>query len=93
MGTKKKERQVYLKEFKAEAVALAEKHEKPVRQIAEDLGVNENMLYRWIQQTRGVGGAGLPPGLDLMWAIRRIVASRCARVIFSRSKLSFPNIR
>jgi transposase-like protein len=32
MGTKDKERRVYPKEFKAEAVTLAEKHEKPVRQ-------------------------------------------------------------
>jgi transposase-like protein len=39
MGTKDKERRVYPKEFKAEAVAPAEKHEKPVRQVALDLGV------------------------------------------------------
>jgi transposase len=58
MGTKDKERRVYSKEFKAEAVALAEKHEKPVRQVAADLGVNENMLHRWIQQSREAGGAG-----------------------------------
>jgi transposase-like protein len=57
METKDKERRVYPKEFKAEAVALAEKHEKPVRQIAADLGI---MLYWWIQQARGKGGAGLP---------------------------------
>jgi transposase len=61
MGTQDKERRVYSKEFKAEAVALAEKHEKPVCQIAVDLGVNENMLYRWIQQSREAGGTGLPP--------------------------------
>jgi transposase len=61
MGTKDKERRVYSKEFKAEAVALAEKHEKPVRQIAVDLGVNENMLYRWIQQSREAGGTGQAP--------------------------------
>ncbi|MDR2741814.1 MAG: hypothetical protein LBB98_06625 [Treponema sp.] len=41
MGTKDKERRVYPKKFKVETVALAEKHEKPVRQIAVDLGVVE----------------------------------------------------
>jgi transposase-like protein len=46
MGTKDKERRVYPKEFKAEAVALAGKHEKPARQAAADLGINENMLHR-----------------------------------------------
>jgi transposase len=40
---------------------LAEKHEKPVRQVAADLGINENMLHRWIQQSREAGGSGLPP--------------------------------
>jgi transposase-like protein len=49
MGKKDKERRVYPKEFKAEAVALAEKHEKPVCQVASDLGINEKLLYRWIQ--------------------------------------------
>jgi hypothetical protein len=34
MGKKMKERRVYTKEFKAEAAALAEKREKPVRQVA-----------------------------------------------------------
>jgi transposase len=52
---------VYTKEFKAEAAALAEKREKPVSQIARDLGVNENQLYRWVQRAREAGGTGLPP--------------------------------
>jgi transposase-like protein len=42
MGKKDKERPVYPKEFNAEAVALAQKREKPVSQIAQDLGSNEN---------------------------------------------------
>jgi hypothetical protein len=36
MGKQDKERRVYTREFKAEAAALAEKHEKPVRLIAAD---------------------------------------------------------
>jgi transposase len=61
MVKKEKERRVYPKEFKAEAVALAQKREKPVRRIAVDLGINENMLYRWMRQARESAGAGLPP--------------------------------
>ena len=60
MGKKSTERRVYTKEFKAEAVALAEKREKPASQIAKALGVNEGMLYRWIQQARGATGTGMP---------------------------------
>jgi transposase len=52
MAKRMKERRKYTKEFKAEAVVLAEKKEKPVSQVAKDLGLNESMLRRWITQTR-----------------------------------------
>jgi transposase len=61
MGKQDKERRVYTREFKAEAAALAEKREKPVRLIMADLGINENMPRRWMQQARDSGGTGLPP--------------------------------
>ena len=61
MGKQDKVRRVYTTEFKAEVVALAGKHEKPVRQIALDVGINENQLYRWIQRAREAAGGGLPP--------------------------------
>ncbi|MDR0400680.1 MAG: transposase [Treponema sp.] len=48
MGKKEQERRVYPQEFKDEAVALARRQEKPVRQAAADLGINENMRYRWM---------------------------------------------
>jgi transposase-like protein len=38
-----KKRRNYSGEFKAEAAAPAERHEKPVSRIAADLGINENM--------------------------------------------------
>jgi len=59
MGKKSTERRVYTKEFKAEAVALAGKKEKPVSQIAKDLGINENMLRRWMQTSRETAGSGV----------------------------------
>jgi transposase len=59
MGKKVTERRVHTKEFKAEAVALAEKKEKPVSRIAVDLGINENMLRRWVQASRESAGSGL----------------------------------
>ncbi len=34
-------------EFKREAVRLMETSGKPVAQLARDLGVNDNNLYRW----------------------------------------------
>jgi transposase len=59
MSQKNKERRVYTKEFKAETIALAEKREKPVSQIARDLGINENMLRRWMQASREAAGSGI----------------------------------
>ena len=53
------QRRVYSKEFKLEAVALAQKREKSVSQIAADLGINENMLRRWIQTSGQTAGGGL----------------------------------
>jgi transposase len=61
MAKNDKERRNYSREFKAEAVALAGKKEKPVSRIAVDLGINENMLRRWIQQSREAATGGLPP--------------------------------
>jgi len=59
MAKKMKERRKYTQEFKTEAVALAEKKEKPVSQVAKDLGVNENVLRRWITQTREAAGTNI----------------------------------
>ena len=63
MGKKKPERRVYTKEFKLETVALAMKGEKPISHIAKDLGINENVLYRWVHQSREAGdGIKVCPG-------------------------------
>jgi len=59
MTKKNKERRSYTSEFKSEAVALAEKKEKPISQVAKDLGLNENVLRRWINQTRNAKGTNL----------------------------------
>ena len=52
------ERRVYTKEFKAEAAALAQKREKPVSQVAKDLGVNESMLRKWMSAAKEAAASG-----------------------------------
>ena len=52
MKKKGTERRIHTKEFKAEVVALAQKREKPISQIAADLGLNESVLRRWMQEAR-----------------------------------------
>jgi transposase len=47
------DRRSYTEEFKREAVRLMESSGKPVAQLARELGINDNNLYRW----RGVYGS------------------------------------
>ena len=41
------DRRNYTEEFKREAVRLMETSGQPVAQLARDLGINDNNLYRW----------------------------------------------
>ena len=43
-------RNIYTREFKVKAVELLEQSNKPLRQIAKELGVAENNLYNWRKQ-------------------------------------------
>lgn len=47
------DRRRYTEEFKREAVRLMETSGKPVAELARDLGINDNNLYRW----RGLYGS------------------------------------
>jgi transposase len=40
-------RKRYTREFKIEAIQLAENSDKPMAQIARELGVHPNTLYKW----------------------------------------------
>ena len=37
-------------EFRADVVAIARKREASMRQIAQDFGISESCLHRWIRQ-------------------------------------------
>ena len=41
------DRRSYTEEFKREAVRLMESSGKPVAQLAREMGINVNNLYRW----------------------------------------------
>ncbi len=43
-------RTTYTKEFKLEAIRLLEAGDKPGTQIARELGIRRNMLYKWQDQ-------------------------------------------
>jgi len=40
----------YTKEFKLEAIRLADESDKPVTQVARELGLRVNQIYKWKEQ-------------------------------------------
>ncbi|MEJ2637058.1 MAG: transposase [Calditrichia bacterium] len=45
-----KHRRKYDDSFKKEAVNLCRQTEKPVKEIADELGISKDLLYRWIKK-------------------------------------------
>ena len=97
MAKKNKERRSYTQEFKTEAVALAEKKEKPISQIAKDLGLNENVLRRWITRSREAEGTnervfpghGRPRDVELVRLRKENKALRDANEILKKAAVIF----
>ena len=48
-------RRKYDEEFKKNAVKLSYASPKPIKEVADDLGVSESMLYRWRQRYTAQG--------------------------------------
>ena len=53
-------RQTFSKEFKLEAVRLLEASNKPAADLARELGVRRNQLYKWQEQLRSKGEDAFP---------------------------------
>lgn len=54
------ERQRYSREFKLEAVRLLEAGQKPAADLARELGVPRNKLYRWQKEIAKRGAEAFP---------------------------------
>jgi transposase len=54
-------RKTFSKEFKLEAVRLLERSDKPAAELARELGVRRNQLYKWKEQL-GTKGEDAFPG-------------------------------
>lgn len=48
-------RTIYSKEFKEEAVRLLESSDKAAVEVARELGIRRNLLYKWQEQLRAKG--------------------------------------
>lgn len=57
-----RQRQRFSAEFKREAVRLLELGQKPATQLALELGIARNRLYKWQAQCKANGGVFRAPG-------------------------------
>ena len=53
-------RQTFSKEFKLEAVRLLESTDKSAADLARELGVRRNQLYKWQEQLKAKGEDAFP---------------------------------
>lgn len=66
MTSKRKPYKTFTREFKLEAIRLMETSDRPSTEIAMELGIRRNQLYKWKEQlvTKGEAaftGKGRPP--------------------------------
>ena len=55
MTRKRKPYKTYTKEFKLEALRLMEQSDRPTSEIAMQLGIRRNQLYKWKEQMKKTG--------------------------------------
>ena len=55
-----KKRKSFSEEFKREAVRQLEKGDRIGAELARELGINRNQLYKWQQQINAKGGTAFP---------------------------------
>ena len=56
----KKERKVYDRQFKIDAVSLVTKGGRKVREVAQELGIDVNTLYHWKKELLTEGEEAFP---------------------------------
>ncbi|PCH63715.1 MAG: hypothetical protein COC19_00685 [SAR86 cluster bacterium] len=50
MTKNRKPYKTYTKEFKLEAIRMMQKSDRPASEIAMELGIRRNQLYKWLEQ-------------------------------------------
>lgn len=57
-----KKRQAFTREFKLEAMRLLDGGDKSPAELARELGIRRNQLYKWQEQLKAKGRAAVFPG-------------------------------
>lgn len=53
-------RRQYTKEYKQEAVLLVKQSDLPISEIARNLGINDNILRRWVKEQSNPNARSFP---------------------------------
>ncbi len=70
----------YDKQFKEQAVKLVLELDRPVKSVADELGIHENTLYKWVNQYKKhhehafPGSGKLRPEDEEMRRLKRMIA-------------------
>jgi transposase len=91
------ERRVFTNEFKANAIELAGRGDKTIEQVAKDLGINANRIYRWRkrakdaeeQGTKAFPGHGNPRDEELFQLRKRVRELEDANEILKKAAVIF----
>jgi transposase len=72
-------RRKYSKEYKLQIIRMVKDEGKIVSQLAEELGINENLIYRWVRQYEKhsdyfLPGEGKPTERDEIRRLKRKLA-------------------
>ena len=56
-----RKRRVYTREFKEQIVALCERGDRSIAQVALEHQINANLIHKWCRQTKGVKRQPISP--------------------------------
>jgi transposase len=75
----------YSREFKLDAIRLADAGDRPASQVARELGIRANLIWKWRQQLEREAAAGAPAKRG------RPVDDELARVMRENARLKEEN--
>ena len=80
-----KVQKTYTREFKEEAVRLAQTGGKPIAQVARELGISDTSIHQWRRELAEHGKEAFPGVVTRRRSKKRIVVSNANWREFSRS--------
>lgn len=78
----------YTKEFKEMAVELSYTSEKPITQLCKELGIGENLIYRW---RKDMGSKIKTPEMDEIKKLKKELAEKEVEIQILKKAMAICN--